>query len=77
MVRGFTVEYAPASVQGLVTDPPVSLWSSGYIFAQRPGTMGGAQYDIKAPRAARMHEPLLCTWYSTWWRCDIPATVTK
>lgn len=65
--RGFTVEYAPDRLQGLVTDPPRSLWSSGYIVAQHPGTLGGAQYEVDALRTARIHRPVLCTWYQTWW----------
>lgn len=77
MVRGFSVEYAPDRIQGLVWEPPVSLWSSGYIVAQAPGTLGGAQYEVSALRVVRMHWPVLCTWYETWWRCDLPPEVVK
>jgi hypothetical protein len=77
MVRGFSVEFAPNRQQGLVADPPVSLWSSGYIFAQHPGTLGGAQYEMSAPRGARVHRAVLCTWYDTWWRCDLSPAAAK
>lgn len=76
-VRGFSVEYAPDRIQGLVWEPPVSLWSSGYIVAQAPGTLGGAQYEVSALRVVRMHWPVLCTWYETWWRCDLLPTTVK